>query len=134
MQKELDYSIEKFSSAYKRLKEGIESSKDELDKDGVIQRFEFTFELLWKTVKIFLEDKGILCRSPKDCLIEAFNLGIIEEEEIFLDMLEDRNKTSHIYNKEESEGIFQRIKEQYLNAIEMLIKNIGSKEQRNENN
>lgn len=126
MQNEFNYSLQKFSDAFQRLKEGISASKDELDKDGVIQRFEFTFELLWKTLKIYLEDKGIICRSPKDCLIDSFRIGLIEDEEIFLDMLDDRNRTSHLYHKEESESIFTRIKEKYVNVIEKLIKNISS--------
>ncbi len=124
MQNEFIYSLQKLSYVFSRLKEGVSNTKDELDKDGVIQRFEFTFELLWRTLKIFLEDKGILCRSPKDCLLESFRLGVIEDEDIFLDMLDDRNKMSHLYNKEESESIFERIKGKYVNKIEKLIKTI----------
>ena len=72
MLNELEYSLQMFSDALSRLKEGVANSRDELDKDGVIQRFEFTFELLWKTTIIFLEEQGIICRSPKDCLVDAF--------------------------------------------------------------
>ena len=126
---EFDYSFQKLSSAFDRLKEGAANSIDELDKDGVIQRFEFTFELLWKTLKIFLEGEGILCRSPKDCFVEAFKYGLIEDETGFLDMLDDRNKKSHIYNKEESEGIFKKIKEKYVNEIEKLLVRISNYKQ-----
>ena len=65
MKKEVKYSIELFKDAYYRLQEGINSADNELSKDGVIQRFEFTFELLWKTLKIVLKDEGILCIYPK---------------------------------------------------------------------
>lgn len=126
MQNEFNYSLQKLSDAFGRLNDGISNTKDELDKDGVIQRFEFTFELLWKTLKIFLEDKGILCRSPKDCLVESFKFGIIEDEEPFLEMLDDRNKMSHLYSREESESIFERVKEKYVSEIEKVIKNITS--------
>lgn len=48
----LEYSLKKLKDAYQRLEEGVKQAKDELDKDGVIQRFEFTFELLWKALKL----------------------------------------------------------------------------------
>ncbi|MGE5797871.1 MAG: HI0074 family nucleotidyltransferase substrate-binding subunit [Ignavibacteria bacterium] len=85
---------------------------DELDKDGVIQRFEFTFELLWKTPKLFLADQGIL---------EAFQFGLLENEDVFLNMLDNRNLTSHIYNRTDSEKIFERIKNSYVKEIGNLL-------------
>jgi nucleotidyltransferase substrate binding protein (TIGR01987 family) len=95
---------------------------DELDRDGVIQRFEFTFELLWKGLKMFLEEQGVTdSRSPRECLKAAFRIGVIEDEETFLDMLDDRNRTSHIYDKGEAERIFLKIKSAYLGAIEKLL-------------
>jgi nucleotidyltransferase substrate binding protein (TIGR01987 family) len=120
MKEEVKYVLDKFNDAFSRLKEGALQAKDELGKDGVIQRFEFTFELLWKSLKVFLEYEGIECRTPRECLKSAFRIGIIEDEQVFLDMLEDRNKTSHIYDKEESEKIFRRIKNDYLPQIEKV--------------
>ncbi len=117
MKDEIQYSLAKFSEAVETLSQGIELAKDELGEDGVIQRFEFTFELLWKTLKIFLEEKGIICRSPKDCLKNAFKYGLFSDEETFLNMLEDRNRTSHIYSHVESRKIFSRIKTEYHPAI-----------------
>jgi len=120
MKSPLDYSLSQFTSALSRLREGATAAQDDLDKDGVIQRFEFCFELLWKTLKIFLEDRGLEVRSPKDSLQAALSQGWITDEEAFLDMLSDRNKTSHIYSREESRKIFDRIKKQYLPRIEAL--------------
>ncbi|MEW6007217.1 MAG: nucleotidyltransferase substrate binding protein [bacterium] len=124
MKENLEFAIKILEDAFLRLKEGIEKAKDELEKDGVIQRFEFTFELLWKTLKIFLEYKGIDVKTPRDSLKEAFRITLIEDEEVFLDMLEDRNVTSHIYDKETSEEIFERIKISYCNAIENLLEKL----------
>lgn len=124
MKEKLEYALKTFQNAYDRLEEASEIVVDELDKDGVIQRFEFTFELLWKTLKIFLGEEGIICRTPKECLQEAFRIGWIEDAEVFLDMLEDRNKASHLYDKATSEEIFQRIKTVYIGHIEKLIKKI----------
>lgn len=109
--------IENFEKALNRLKEAVENAEDELDKDGVIQRFEFTVELLWKTLKAILEYKYLQCNSPRNCIKEAFKAGLIEDDEIILDMLEDRNRSSYIYDSSMSEEIFVRIKELYLNYL-----------------
>ena len=117
MKNEIEYSQTKFKEAVNTLSKGLELAKDELGEDGVIQRFEFTFELLWKTLKLFLEDKGIICRSPKDCLKNAFKYGLFSDEEIFMKMLEDRNRTTHIYSHEDSRKIFNHIKSEYYIAL-----------------
>lgn len=121
MKEEIEYAMKKLNSALTRLKEGTVEARDDLDKDGVIQRFEFTFELFWKALKIYLEYKGIEAKTPRDCLKEAFRINLLEIEEIFLDMLEDRNKTSHIYDKETSKEIFERIKCIYIQSIEKVL-------------
>jgi len=128
MEDVLEYSLNKLKNANQKLKEGIEHTKDELDKDGVIQRFEFTFELLWKALKIYLEYQGIIVKTPRDSFVEAFRIDLISDEKIFLDMLEDRNNTTHIYDKETSEKIFNRIKKNYqteiVKVIELLNKSL----------
>ena len=121
MKNEFLFSLKKLQEAFGRLKEGTKAAADELDKDGVIQRFEFTFELLWKTLKLFLSDQGILIKSPKESLQEAFKFGLFENEDIFLDMLDDRNLSSHIYSRIDSEKIYERIKNSYVKEIENLL-------------
>ncbi len=120
----LEYSLKKLIDAHKRLEEGIGQAKDELGKDGVIQRFEFTFELLWKALKIYLEYQGIIAKTPRDSFVEAFRIGLFNDEKIFLDMMEDRNSTSHIYDKETSKKVFNRIKNNYSSAITKLIEHL----------
>lgn len=124
MKKEKALAVKKLEAAFKKLKDGVSKAKEELQKDGVIQRFEFTFELMWKALKIFLEEEGVLEKTPRGSLKAAFKAGWIEDEEGFLNMLEDRNKTSHIYSKEESEKIFLCIKDDHLNNIEKLVKKL----------
>ncbi len=82
-----------------------------LTGDGVIQRFEFTFETFWKTIKIFLGYEGYRCAGPRSCLKEAARRGFLQDAEVALDMLEDRNISSHIYDEVMTEEIFNRIKE-----------------------
>jgi len=121
-------AIEKLKKAYQRLNEAILITKDELDKDGVIQRFEFTTELLWKTLKIILEYNGIdASGDPKHCIKEAFKYGYIKDDEIIFNMLDDRNLSSHIYDEKNSQEIFERIKNVYLKQIKETIDNIEEK-------
>lgn len=119
--------ISNFEKALNKLKEGITIARDELDKDGIIQRFEFCFELFWKTLKNFLKFSGIECDSPRSSIKEAFKTGIVEDDEIFLDMLEDRNLSSHIYDDKISQEIFERIKNVYINSFEKTLKNLKEK-------
>jgi nucleotidyltransferase substrate binding protein (TIGR01987 family) len=124
MKNPLDYSLSQFTNALQRLREGASEACNELDRDGVIQRFEFCFELMWKTLKIFLEDRGLEVRSPKDALRVSFGQGWISDEDTFLDMLADRNKMSRIYSREESQRVFNRILKQHLPLIEALAENL----------
>ncbi len=120
MKSDLIYSFEKFRKALNRLDEGVKKAKDQLDNDGVIQRFEFTFELMWKTLRLFLLSEGIITNSPREALKEAFRFGLISDEECFIDMLEDRNQTSQIYSEEISKSILNRIKKNYLPVLKKL--------------
>ncbi|GAB4436814.1 MAG: nucleotidyltransferase substrate binding protein [bacterium] len=121
-------ALEKLEKAYNRLKEAVEIAKDDLDKDGVIQRFEFSAELLWKTLKILLEYNKVDAEGgPRQCIKLAFRHGYINDDEILLDMLDDRNKSSHIYDEKTSQEIFERIKEVYLNVFDKIISALKSK-------
>lgn len=82
--------------------------------DATIQRFEFTIELFWKSLKAILEERGIAVHSPKSVLKEAFAERLIDDEQSWLDMLEDRNLTSHTYNQDLADEIYENIKEYVL--------------------
>jgi nucleotidyltransferase substrate binding protein (TIGR01987 family) len=122
---EVAYALGKLKIAFMRLKEAAEQAVDELDRDGVIQRFEFTFELFWKTIKIILEYEGFYCTGPRSCIKEGARRGFLVEGEILLDMLEDRNKTSHIYDEQTASEIFERIKGCYVQVMDRNITLFG---------
>ena len=126
---ETTYSLKKYKSALDRLAEAVQaaSDNDELKRDGAIQRFEFTFELLWKALKIYLESTGRICSSPRAALKEAFKQGFFEDEPTFLEMLEDRNLSSHVYDADEAAAIFSRIKSDHLQAMQKLSKVLEAK-------
>lgn len=118
MKEELDYALSKLENALLKLKEGAQAAESELEEDGTIQRFEFTFELFWKALKFFLRNEGIDTRSPREVFMEAFRLEWFDDEAVFINMLEDRNKTSHTYDRETSREIFKRIKSDYIPEME----------------
>lgn len=111
---------------YKRASARLdESTKIKIDSDivydGVIQRFEFTFELSWKLIKMFLEYTGITeVKSPRAAIREAFTYGLIEDGEQWIDMMVDRSKTSHLYDEEEAKLMYEKIKSQYNQLLSNL--------------
>lgn len=118
-----------FSKALQRLKEAAEvfKQKDTGDviRDGLIQRFEFTYELSWKTTKEYLEDIGIVDKnSPKVIFREAYSQKLIENEENWLLMLNDRNQTSHVYQEKMAEEIAGRIVDIYIKEFELLLQKL----------
>jgi nucleotidyltransferase substrate binding protein (TIGR01987 family) len=115
--------LEDFKRAATRLEEATKIPvTDDIVYDGVIQRFEFTFELSWKTMKMFLEYTGISeIRSPRATIREAFSYGLIENGDDWIDMMIDRNKTSHLYDEEEAKFIYQKVKNTYTKLLHDLI-------------
>jgi len=118
---EVNYSLERLKNAFLRLKESTNVVIDDLDRDGVIQRFEFTFELFWKTVMVLLRHEGFDCVGPRSCIKEGARRGFLDNGEMILDMLEDRNKASHIYDETTAIEIFERIKDKYVKVIDENI-------------
>ncbi len=124
---EVELAIKKFENALAALRKGVLDARTELEKDGVVQRFEFTFEAFWKSLKVYFSNKGVSCRFPKDCLEEAFRVGIIKDESVFLSMLKDRNITSHVYSEGESEKVFMSISQKdYVAAFDGALKKMRS--------
>lgn len=118
MENEIEYSIQKFNNALQRLEEALQD-RSELAVDGTIQRFEFCFELTWKTLKRVLEYEGEICKTPREVFKSAFRLGLIADERTWLSMLQDRNKMSHVYSEHEAEKVYERIPN-YTAVLEKL--------------
>ncbi|MEO7297464.1 MAG: nucleotidyltransferase substrate binding protein [Verrucomicrobiota bacterium] len=113
--------------AVARLLEAIAQTETDLVRDGTIQRFEFSFELVWKTLKLFLERQGHEFGGPRSTLKKAFAEGLIsttEEADIWLQMLEDRNLTSHTYNQALAEKIYRNIVRDYAPLLEKISEKI----------
>lgn len=116
-----------FKKALERLRQALDEdlSKGNIVIDGTIQRFEFTFELAWKLAKAILKFNGIEVDAPRLVIKEAYKSRLISDEDgqAWIDMLEDRNKTSHIYDEKQALKIYEKIKAHYKN-LEKFGKNI----------
>ncbi len=116
-----------YKLAIENLTEGLEISKpSDLEKSGIIQIFEYTFELAWKTMKDYLKEADIEVNFPREVLKTAFSYEIIEEGDTWIDMLEKRNLMSHTYDKKNSELAYTLIKNEYfvnLKALETYFSN-----------
>ena len=101
-------------NALDRLQEIIEQPNihiNQMLQDGAIQRFEFCTELFWKTLKKCLAYEKIIATSPKDVLQKAYQFHLIDHEELWLAMLDDRNITSHVYKQEDAYQVFKHIQQ-----------------------
>jgi len=112
-----------FQRAFLLLREAMELEPDalsQLEKEGIIQRFEYTFELAWKTLKDRMEFDGIVLDkiSPKAVVREAFATKYIDDAETWLKMVGDRNLMSHTYDFAKFEAVINTIREQYLPMLD----------------
>lgn len=111
-----------YSRALKRLEEALERDQsDDIVLDAVIQRFEFTYELSWKLIKAYMSYSGIAdIKTPRQAFKEAFAAGLIEEGDVWLEMLDDRNLTSHTYDQSTARRVYEKVKNRYYPAMSKL--------------
>ncbi len=124
--------IDNFERALLRLEESyLKARSDEggddffFFRDSTIQRFEFTVEIFWKTVKVFLKEiEGIDCKTPKSCIREFFSAGYVDEDTTYnlIEMIDYRNLASHTYREEIANEIFSR-----MNGFINILKQVLSK-------
>jgi len=111
--------FQNFEGAFQNLKEAIELKQhSKLEKAGLIQFYEFTFELAWKTLKDYLEDKKVEVKFPKDVIKESFKYEIISDGDNWMDMLDKRNLMSHTYDEKNAEIAYRLVIDNYFAAIE----------------
>ena len=113
---------EEYFNALERLKEALEREIDDVVIDGVLHRFEFTFELAWKTVKDYLEYMGMTEKngSPREIIQLGFKQGVINDGEAWVSMMLSRNTLSHLYDEKTSRDIYEKIKNEYVKLFSDL--------------
>lgn len=120
-----DLDFRNFEHALKTLEEALSRNNlNELERDGVIQRFEYTFELAWKMMRktLIALGRGNVSSSPKPIFRDAMEEGLIGDVKKWFTFLEARNLSTHIYNQDESDKVFNVAKEFLPVAIKVLNK------------
>jgi nucleotidyltransferase substrate binding protein (TIGR01987 family) len=102
---------------------------NQLEKEGVIQRFEYCFELAWKTVKDYLENGGIIIApvTPRQVLKEAFAAKVLTDGQVWIEMLDHRNLLSHTYDCAVFEQAVEALAARYLPAMQELHRFLQAK-------
>lgn len=124
--KRFEERVQDLTNATSRLKEALKEDENDLVVDGILHRYEFTFELAWKTMKDYLNYLGIQQNtgSPREVLKESFANKLIDNGDIWINMMLARNSLSHLYDEENLREIYIEIKEKYIYEIEKLVEKL----------
>ncbi len=125
-----------FNKAFARLKDAIKLSGERplssLEEQGLIQSFEYTHELAWKTMKDFIQGRGnTIIYGSKDATREAFQLGLLDNGDVWMEMIKSRNETSHTYNDATAATIVRNIEEKYFELFQTFKEKMESLEPSN---
>lgn len=116
--------FQNFDKAFKRLADAILIIRKDPDnvllQAGLIQTYEFAFELAWKTLKDYLEMEGFTVSSPRATLRQAFQCGYIQQGDVWLKALNDRNLTAHTYDDEVAKEVIADIQQTYYFLLKDL--------------
>jgi nucleotidyltransferase substrate binding protein (TIGR01987 family) len=120
------YRLNSYKRAYKLLSQAIDLANErelsDLEEEGVIQRFEYTWELAWKLLADLLDEDGVTLetRTPKSVVRAAFAAKLIADGDAWMDALDARNKMAHTYNETDFEEVIEEIRETYFNLFTSL--------------
>lgn len=115
--------FQNFDRAFILLRSALEDQPldqlPDLEQAGVIQRFEYSYELAWKTMKDYLEDNGVVISpvTPRNVIKEAFAAGLIKEGQIWVDMMLHRNLLSHTYDFSNFKKVLEAVDNFYLSTL-----------------
>jgi nucleotidyltransferase substrate binding protein (TIGR01987 family) len=118
--------FQNFEKAIKHLESALQLAEpDILQKAGIIQFFEMSYELAWKCLKDYLEEQGFTdVKSPRSAIKKAFEIDLISDGHSWLELLIDRNLTSHVYDDEKANEIEQLIHQKYFPLLSDLYKTL----------
>ena len=119
-----------FEKAFLQLENAMDrfESLDDLSKEGLVQRFEFSLELAWKTLKDYLEYQGIIAKSPRETIKEGFKINILDDGEIWMNMLEDSHLMAHTYDEKIFKQVVADISDKYYERIKALYLYLKTKD------
>jgi len=124
----INNKLHNYSNALLRLEEALnaDAASNPFVYDAAIQRFEFTYELGWKLLKAFLEYEGIeAVNTPRAAIKEAFAADLIDNAEVWAEIIDARNLTAHTYDQPKAIEIYNKIKASYFTQLAILLENIS---------
>lgn len=115
--------LKNIKSNYERL-ENPDEITEEVYRDSIIKKYETLEDLCWKLLSKIFKESGLEINNPRGCYKQAFKEGLIDDIDVWNNILLSRNSTSHIYDEADYEKIKKKILEEYIDAIEQLLDNI----------
>lgn len=123
--------FQNYGKVFDRLCVAIETVKKNPDNEllqcGLIQTYEFSIELAWKTLKDFLEEEGFMVQSPKSVIRQAYQSAYIDNVDDWLQALNGSNLTVHTYDDVVAAGVLKDIKERYFFMLEAFYKDFKAR-------
>lgn len=114
--------LESFESAMKQLDSACNQRRhSDLERAGLIQIYEFSFELSWKTLSDLLFIEGIEANSPRQVIRESYAMGYIEDVDTWLEALESRNRLAHTYDQTVAEAAKKLIQQRYAPLLAKVL-------------
>ena len=113
--------FENFEKSFLLLSQALDIREASIvEKAGVLQFFEISFELSWKLMKDYLTYQGYEVKSPREAIKRSFSIELIDDGELWLDALVDRNLTVHTYDETLANEIYEKIRDTYFYLLESL--------------
>lgn len=114
--------FQNYQKAFKQFEEAVlGNSRNRLAQEGLIQRFEYTFELAWKCLQDLLQERGLVeIRGPKPVIQQAFEDGLIQNGVVWMEMLRARNESAHIYDEDVFLDIFHKTAKDFYEPLKAL--------------
>lgn len=126
-----EHRLENFKKSVERLEEALAEytiTKSTIVRDGAIHRFKLCTELAWKTTRAYLAKQGFVeLNSPKTVIREAYSYKIIDDQDTWIQILNDRNLTSHVYDEKTADEIFKRVGTSHILALKKLLEYLTDK-------
>ena len=118
--------LQNFNKAFALLERSVAIVKpSEIERAGIIQSYEVTFELSWKLMKDYLDAQGLIAKSPRDAIKLAFQTELVEDGHNWIKALEDRNLTSHTYDEETAEHVLASVRTVYFPLLQAFARRMN---------
>lgn len=114
--------FQNLEQAFGQLAKGVAlATPNDIEKQGIIQSFEFTFELAWKTLKNYLESQQVVAQFPRDVIKQSFHYQLIVDGDTWMDMLEKKNEMVHTYDAAQANKALGLIRASYFKALQQVL-------------